>query len=279
MLRALRRFFRAIAAVLTGRIDRAADDVSTNPDAVRAEYTSIISEKKQRLQIAMDAVAQIMALRKQAETRSERLTADLQQKRKLMEGAAAMAKKRVAVLRGQGVTPELIAKDPEVVKCQSAYADFKSTAEALESELANLEDQSKQYTTAINNHKVQLEALQRQISEIERESHEAVADVISGVERKRAADLLARISTDPSSERLQHMRDIRAKVTSKAEISEALAGTDTAAQEAEFLDYARNNVADSEFAQLVGLGEQKSDAAQQQPQQQVPDQKVKLPEE
>lgn len=277
MFRAVARFFRAIAAVLTGKIDRAADDVSTNPDAVRAEYTNVVREKKQRLQIAMDAVAQIMALRKQAEARSERLTVDVQQKRKLLQGAAAMAKKRVEVLKAQGQTPDQIAQDPEVVKCQGAYADFKSTLETLESELVNLENQTTQYTDAVNKHRTQLEALQREITEIERESHEAVADVISSVERKRAADLISRISTDATGERLQHLRDMRTKLSSKAEISEALAGTDTAAQEAEFLKYARENVATDEFAQLVGLGPQ---AAPAQAEQAEPQQKEgKLPEE
>ena len=278
MFRAVARFFRAIAAVLTGKIDRAADDVSTNPDAVRAEYTNVVREKKERLQIAMDAVAQIMALRKQAEARSERLTVDVQQKRKLLQGAAAMAKKRVEVLKAQGQTPDQIAQDPEVVKCQGAYADFKSTLETLESELVNLENQTTQYTDAVNKHRTQLEALQREITEIERESHEAVADVISSVERKRAADLISRISTDATGERLQHLRDMRTKLSSKAEISEALAGTDTAAQEAEFLKYARENVATDEFAQLVGLGPQAAPA--QAEQTAAPQQKEgKLPEE
>ena len=276
MFRALARFFRAVAAVFTGKIDRAADEVSSNPDAVRAEYTSVIREKKERLQIAMDAVAQIMALRKQAETRSERLTADVQQKRKLLQGAAAMARKRVEALKAQGQTTEQIAKDAEVAKCQGAYADFKSTLETLESELVNLENQVTQYSSAIDKHRTQLEALQREISEIEREQHEAVADVISSVERKRAADLISRISTDATGERLQHLRDMRSKLGSKAEISEALAGTDTAAQEAEFLKYARENVATDEFAQLVGLGQQAAPAQAEQPQQQK---EGKLPEE
>ena len=275
MFRALARFFRAIKAVLTGRIDRAADGVSTHPDAIRAEYRDIIREKKERLQAAMDAVAQIMALRKKAETRSERLAKEIGQKQSLMEGAAAMAKKRVATLKGQGVAPEEISQDPEVAKCQGAYADFKSTLATIESELVSLEQQAVQYTEAINRHRTQLEGLQRGIAEIERESHEAVADVISGVERKRAADLLASISTDASSERLQRMRDIRASVSSKAEISEALAGTDTAAQEQEFLAYARESQADDEFSNLIGLGEETEEAPQEAP----PEQETQLPEE
>lgn len=51
------------------------------------------------------------------------------------------------------------------------------------------------------------------------------------------------------------MRDLRHKVKAEARISSELAGTDTKAQEAEFLAYARDTSATSEFDSLIGLAE------------------------
>jgi hypothetical protein len=68
-------------------------------------------------------------------------------------------------------------------------------------------------------------------------------------------DLLAGIAKDSSSEELQKMRQLRQELKAEARISKELAGTDSKAQEAEFLEYARNSVASSEFDSLVGLAE------------------------
>jgi hypothetical protein len=56
------------------------------------------------------------------------------------------------------------------------------------------------------------------------------------------------------------MRDLRQQVRAEAKISKELAGTETRAQEAEFLEYARTSEAQDEFAALVGLAEEKDSA-------------------
>ena len=67
--------------------------------------------------------------------------------------------------------------------------------------------------------------------------------------------MLSGISTDGSSEELQRLRQMRQELKAEARISKELAGTDTKAQEAEFLEYARKSTASSEFDSLIGLGE------------------------
>ena len=262
MFRALGRFFRSIGALLTGKVDKQADKLASNPDAMKGEYTRIITEKKQRLQTAMDAVSQIMALRNQNKNRLARVSTDKNKQERLMTGALAMAKRRATALQAQGKSPEEIKTDEEVVKCQAAYRDFKSTVERLSSEIANLEQQDVQYNETTTKHKAQLEQIQRELSDLDREQHEAVADVISASERRRAADVLSKISTDGTGESLERLRNIREKTAAKAQISEELAGTDTAAQEAAFLDFAEKSQADDEFTDLLGLEEAPATEAQ-----------------
>jgi len=69
------------------------------------------------------------------------------------------------------------------------------------------------------------------------------------------ADTLAGIAKDGSAEELQRLRQLRQEVRAEARVSKELAGTDTKAQEAEFLEYARKSAASSEFDALLGLAE------------------------
>ncbi|MEM8931739.1 MAG: hypothetical protein AAGE94_11235, partial [Acidobacteriota bacterium] len=57
------------------------------------------------------------------------------------------------------------------------------------------------------------------------------------------------------------LRELRTEVKAEAQISRELAGTDTKAQEAEFLEYARTTEASDEFDALIGLADGPSTAA------------------
>jgi len=254
LFRAIGKFFRSIAAVLTGKIDDAANDIGSNHHAIKAEYDQVIHDKKSRLQQSMDAVAEIKALEKKNEAKLERLTEELEAKHKLMKGAAAMAKKTVTDLKNKGLTDEEIRSDETVLKCQQAYGDFKGEVDTLEADIARAEKDDAGYEQTLKKHKLMLQQLQRELASIEKESKEAVADVISAQERKKAADMISSIADDSTSERLQSLRDRRLKMTSAAEVSEELAGTDTKVAEAEFLEFAAQSEAGDEFDSLIGLG-------------------------
>lgn len=74
--------------------------------------------------------------------------------------------------------------------------------------------------------------------------------------------MISGISQDTTSRELQDLRDLRQQQKAKARVSRELAGTDTKRQEAEFLEYARQNVATDEFDTLIGLArEADADAA------------------
>ena len=87
------------------------------------------------------------------------------------------------------------------------------------------------------------------------EATEAVAEVITAKEETELADMLSGISQDQTSQELQEMRELRQNVRAKARISREMAGTDTKAQEAEFIEYARSVGANDEFEQLIGLAD------------------------
>ena len=73
--------------------------------------------------------------------------------------------------------------------------------------------------------------------------------------------MLSGIAQDGTAKELQDLRKVRQELRAEARISKEMAGTDTKAQEAEFLEYARTSQSNSEFDSLVGLGAAKPEAA------------------
>ena len=55
-------------------------------------------------------------------------------------------------------------------------------------------------------------------------------------EEKEIADTISGIAQDGTAKELQQMRELRQQIKAEARISRELAGTDTRAQEAEFLE-------------------------------------------
>ena len=95
MFRAMGRFFRAVGYLLTGRVDRARQAISTNPDVVRATYDRVIEEKKKRVHQYKDAVGAMIAQEEKKKSTLKRLTDEVSRLKQLRDGAAAMARKVV----------------------------------------------------------------------------------------------------------------------------------------------------------------------------------------
>ena len=257
MFRSIGRFFRAVGYLMTGRIDRARQALSANPDVVRATYDRVIDEKKKRIHQYRDAVGAMIAQEEKKKSSIKRLTEDVTKLKKLRDGAAAMAKKVVERLNGN---TEAVKADPDYVKCQAAFQDFTSTLEEKEERCRELEVEISDLSNNIKGHKTQLESLLRDIEKIKQEKHATVAELITAQEEREIADMISGISKDRTAEELQELRDIRDSAKASARVSREMAGTDVQRSEAEFLEYAAQNTASDEFDQLIGLAKEPADA-------------------
>lgn len=261
MFRAIGRYFRAIGYLLVGKVDRARQAISMNPDVVRATYDKVIEEKKNRIHQYKDAVGGMIAQEEKKKSALKRLTEDVTRLKKLREGAAAMARK--VVQRHNGDT-EAVKNDPEYLKCQAAYKDFSSTLAEKEDRCLDLENEIKELARGIAGHKTQLESLLRDLEKIKEEKHATVADLITAKEEKEIADMISGISKDRTAEELQELRDVRDQAKATARVSREMAGTDVQRSEAEFLEYASKSEADDEFDALIGLGKEADTASSEQ---------------
>lgn len=255
MFRAIGRWIKAVGYLLTGQIDSARRVLDTNPHVVRAKFDQIIRDKVSQIHTYKQAVAGLIAQQENKMAKVKILTDEVGNLERLRAGALAKAKQVVADMQKAGKSQEEIHATEDYKKCLAAYNDFSATLTEKQDHIADLEKDIAGYAKTIGDHKVQLQQLLRDVEKVKAEAADTVADVITAKQERDLADMISGIAQDGSAEELQRMRQLRQELKAEARISKEVAGTDTKAQEAEFLEYARKSVASSEFDALVGLGE------------------------
>jgi len=248
------RWFKAVGYLMTGQIDSARRVIDQNPHVVRAKYDQIVRDKVNQIHTYKQAVAGLIAQQETKMAKVKQLSEEVGNLERLKAGALAKAKQTVEQLTKSGKTKEEIHATEDYKKCLAAYNDFSSTLNEKQDRIAELERDIAGYDKNIGDHKVQLQQLLRDVEKIKAESADAVADVITAKQERDLADMLSGIAKDGSAEELQRLRQMRQELRAEARISKEMAGTDTKAQEAEFLEYARRSSASTEFDALVGLG-------------------------
>jgi len=261
MFGAIGRWIKAVGYLLTGQIDSARRVLDTNPHVVRAKYDAIITEKVSRIQTYKQAVAGLIAQQENKLAAVKNLTEEVGNLERLKAGALAKAKQTVEKLKASGKSEEEVKSNEDYKRCLAAYNDFSSTLAEKQARIAENETDIETYRKNIGDHKVQLQQLLRDVEKIRSESADAVADVITAKQEKDIADMLSGIAQDGTAKELQDLRQMRQQLKAEARISKEMAGTDTKAQEAEFLEYARTSASNTEFDSLVGLGGTKTEAA------------------
>ncbi len=256
------RFFKAFWYTLTGRAHDQADKLMEDPHAIRGAYEDIIRDKQGNIQRYKQAIGQLIALVEQKKNSLKALTEDIGKLEQMKTGAIAKAKSTAAELQQAGTSDEEIKQHPEYVRCVGSFNDFHSTLEEKNARISELEEDIDRAQNDIEAHKVQITGLHRDLDKIKTEQSEAVADLITAKEQEEIADMLSGISTDGTSAELTRMREIREKAKGRAVVAQELAGTDSRAEEEEFLAAASTTAASDEFDSLI-FGAQQTDTPAQ----------------
>ena len=253
MFGALGRWIKAVGYLLTGQIDSARRVLDTNPHVVRAKYDAVIRDKVNQIHTYKQAVAGLIAQQENKIGKVKTLTEEVTKLERLKAGALAKAKQTVDRLTAAGKSKEEVHTDEDYKKCLAAFNDFSSTLKEKQDHIVENERDVEGYRKTIGEHKVQLQQLLRDLEKLKAESADTVADIITAKQEKDIADMLSGIAKDGSAQELQSLRQLRQEIKAEARISKEMAGTDTMAQEAEFLDYARKSTANNDFDALIGL--------------------------
>ncbi len=258
MANGISRFFKSIWYTLTGRAHEAADRMMENPEAVRGAYEDIIADKKGNIQRYKQAIGQLIALVERKKSTVKNLTDEVEKLEELKSGAIAKAQQTAADLQAQGMAPEEVKQHAEYVRCVTAYQEFNTNLEDKTGQISALESEIEEAQAGIDNHKIQITGLHRDLEQIKNEQSEAVADLITAREQEEIADMLSGISMDGTSAELTRMREIREKAKGRSVVAQELAGTDSRAEEEEFLAAARSASNSDEFDALI-FGAQQTD--------------------
>ena len=256
MFKAIARWFKAVGYLLTGQVDAARRTLDANPHVIKAKFDDIVEEKTRRIHQYKEAVAKLIAQEERKITTLKELNEDIKKLERLKAGALAKAKQATAKLQAAGKSMEEIKADEDYKRCLTAYNDFNSTLAEKQQRVEEIEADVEEYRKTISDHKVQLQGLLRELEKVKSESAETVADVITAKQEKDIADTLAGIAQDGTAEELQKMRELRQEIKAEVRISRELSGSDAKVQEQEFLQYARETEASSEFDALLGLAEE-----------------------
>ncbi len=242
MFRALKRFIKAIGYMLSGKIDASTKGLNEDPHVVRARFDELLERKRASILQVRNAVAGLLRNVERKRDELKQTHADIEKKQRLMSGAKAMATKVAS-----GKSREDAQNDAEFIKCMKAYQDFKSSLEilmqrkeSLEQDVAHNEQDSKGY-------EIQLMGLHRELQELVDERERAVADVAIARETRAASEAIAGIANDGTADDLRRLREGVAQAKAEAQVTSKLAGTDTARQEAEFIEMAGALESESEF--------------------------------
>ncbi len=263
LIRSVANWAKALGYLLTGRLDAAREVLDTNPHVMQAKFDEIIRDKVGRIHQYRKAVAALMAQQEKKIQQLQELTGEVDKLESLRAGAAAKARKTAEAMQRAGKTPEEVRQNEDYKKCLAAYNDFSSTLQEKQARIAELEATVGEYQKSVGEHKVQMQQLLRDLDKLKAEAAATVADMITAREEKEIGDMLAGIAKDGMSQELQRMRDLRQKVKAEVKITKTMAGMDTRAQEAEFLEYARTSASNDEFDKLIGIAAEAASAETQ----------------
>lgn len=246
------KYFAAFGYLLTGRVDMARQKLATDPNVIRATMDEVIKGKKQNIGEMMDAVAEIINLQETKKQQKGRFTEDLVTKRKIQMSAKRITEERIKKLQAEGKTPEQIKADPEFMRHSSAFAAVTTEVNALESNIQRADADIASYQTKLDQYKIRLEGMKRDLEKSKEKKGTLVADAITAEQELRLNKMLAGIESDSSAAQTEaDLEDAVGKLRAKARVAGELAGTDTVVADAQYLAYAEKSAAASEFDTLL----------------------------
>lgn len=256
------KYFAAFGYLLTGRVDKARERMGTDPNVIRATMDGVIEGKKKSIGEMMDAVAEIINLQEAKKGQKAGFEVKLAEKQKIQVAAKRMTEERIKKLQADGKSPEEIKVDPDFMKHSSNYATVSSEVKGLEENIARATADITLYQTKLDQYKIQLQGMKRDLEKSKEKKSTLVADAITAEQELRLNQMLAGITSDSSAAQTEaDLEGAVGKLKAKARVAGELAGTDTAVADAQYLDYAEKSAAASEFDSLLYGAEKAEDKA------------------
>ena len=235
LFNSLSRFFSNLFGAASGAIDEATDNMASNsPGAIKAQFKRTKEEWLKQYNEMRDAVSQLMVVREQKKNEMETLQSEEDDLIIKMEGALNEAE-----------------KDPENKEHQEAYERFFKRKQQIDARQEQLETEIQQSETQLNEFKNRLTNLQVEIKKLEQEEAETIADIISSQKIIELNDRITNLSTDNIGQSLEAIRSKRAKLKSKASLTNEMANTNLSLKDEKYKTSGQPNTASEAFAKAL----------------------------
>lgn len=250
--RAIWRFFTFYALRKRVGLTKAADEMFTGSvDGIEAAYTLQQDQLVEQYKGLRDAVSQVEMITEQKRQQLEKLNeeeADLITKR---DGALTLAEQSA-----EG--------SDEYAKHAAAFERFQTRIDEVEQVQARLEQEIEETSQSMKRHLQQLTDLQSEIQRLPQEKAEMVAQHISSTELIQLNDRLQGIQTSLDTGPIDAVRKANAELSAKARISEKLAGTDVAAQDAQYARAGHSESASSKMQEMLAARKAEREGASEE---------------
>ncbi len=255
LLRSAWDWLKSVARRLFGRRTAVAEVNRAMPAAIRARYDDLIDEKTSRVERYKQAVAQLLTQWQHKTADLERQGREIQALERDEEARLAEAERLVDKLKAAGMTIEEIKGDARYRRCQAAYQELSDDVAEKQERLTELEVDAEEHLAKIREHEARIDALVRELEELEDESDEVAADLATVQLEQEIADLRAGISRAGSDEDLRQLLRQFRKAKAAVRITREAADLDAGTEDAEYLEVARKVEAARRFESSVGLDE------------------------
>lgn len=238
-------FFRAIGALLSGKLWRSTKGLNENPDVVRSRYLDVIKNKTQRVITVQEAVAGLKKTMSKEAVALVAVRKEIKETEEAIAGADAFTQQRAAVLKKQGKSREEAIDDAEIKEHLSSKADFESSLAQMKSREADKASYLDRTDAQVKDYMIELRTLQRDLEETKSNMERDVADVAIAAEKRDVERALSGIATDSSEADLQQIRDSVEQVKAEADVAADLSGTKVTIQREKYKAAARSRLASS----------------------------------
>ncbi len=265
LLQRLRAFFAWIWNLLRRLFGRAPvrPPAAALSDAIRSRYRQILDEKSARVERYKQAIARLMTQGRKKTAAVETLGREIRRLEQAQEATLAEAERLVDAQKAAGRTMAEIKAGARYRRRLETWADRAADLDSARGRFAELEADAEAHLGKVRRHEAQLEALVRELDELEAEAAEVSADLATVELEEEIVDLRAGISRAASEDELRAlMRQFR-KAKAAVKITREAADLDATARDAEYLDVARRVSAAKRFESSVGLGEEPSRAGEE----------------
>lgn len=238
-------FFKAIGALLSGKLWRSTKGLNENPDVVRSRYLDVIKRKGERILTVHEAVAGLKRTMQKEAVNLTALRKEIKETEEAIAGADAFIQQRATALKKQGKNRDEALSDPEIKEHLSSKADFESSLAQMKAREADKASYIDRTDSQVKDYMIELRSLQRDLEETKANMERDVADIAIAGEKREVERALAGISTDSTEADFQQIRETVEQVKAEADIASDLSGTKITVQREKYKEAARARLASS----------------------------------